>query len=68
LADSLWTRGIAHDGTGSTIRGFPFHIDLADQVAGTLFKGSDFRKFVETRLFDIGVESGTFEIDPRRTR
>lgn len=68
LADSLWTRGLPSDGKALTIRGFPFHIDLADQVAGTLFKGSDFRDFVESRLFDLGVEAGTFDIDPRRTR
>lgn len=68
LTDSLWTRGLPTDGTGSTIRGFPFHLDLADQVARTLFKGSDFRNFVESRLFDLGIEAGVFDIDPRRTR
>jgi hypothetical protein len=68
LIDSLWTRGLQVDGTAFTIRGFPFHIDLADQIARTLFKGSDFRNFVESRLFDIGLESGLFDIDPRRTR
>jgi len=56
------------DGTDLSIRGFPFHIDLADQVARTLFKGSDFRNFVESRLFDLGIESGVFDINPRRTR
>ncbi len=68
LADSLWTRGLPTDGSALAIRGFPFYIDLADQVARTLFKGSDFRAFVESRLWDIGIESGVFEIDPRRTR
>jgi len=68
LTDSLWTRGLPTDGTGSTIRGFPFHLDLADQVARTLFKGSDFRNFVESRLFNLGIEAGVFDIDPRRTR
>ncbi len=68
LADALWTRGLATDGSALTVRGFPFHIDLADQVARTLFKGADFQGFVEARLFDLGVESGMFDIDPRRTR
>jgi hypothetical protein len=68
LADSLWTKGFSSDGSDFTIRGFPFHIDLADQVARTLLKGSDYRNFVESRLFDLGIESGLFEIDPRRTR
>ena len=68
LADSLWTKGLPVDGTGFTVRGFPFHIDLADQVARTLFKGSDFRGFVESRLFELGLEAGLFDIDPRRTR
>ncbi|MNN99618.1 hypothetical protein D3C81_2193060 [compost metagenome] len=56
------------DGSAFTIRGFPYHIDLADQVARTLFKGSDFRNFVEARLFELGLEAGVFDIDPRRTR
>src|SRR6266581_4431507 len=56
IADSLWTRGMRTDGTSFTLRGFPYHIDLADQVARTLFKGSDFRGFVEARLFDLGPE------------
>lgn len=68
LTDSLWTRGLSTDGTAFTVRGFPFHIDLADQVARTLFKGSDFRDFVEARLFELGLESGIFDIDQRRTR
>lgn len=68
LTDSLWTRGLETDGSGFTIRGFPYHIDLADQVARTLFKGADFRDFVEARLFELGLESGVFDIDPRRTR
>ncbi len=68
MADSLWTRGFPVDGSGFTVRGFPFHIDLADQIARTLIKGSDFQNFVESRLFDIGIETGVFEIDPRRTR
>jgi hypothetical protein len=68
LTDSLWTRGLASDGSAYTVRGFPFHIDLADQVARVLFKGSDFRDLVESRLFGLGIESGIFDIDPRRTR
>ena len=68
LADSLWTRGLASDGSALSHRGFPFHIDLADQVAGTLFKGADFQRFVESRLYELGTETGMFEIDPRRTR
>lgn len=68
LADSLWTRGLPADSSELIIRGFPFHIDLADQVARTLFKGSDFRNFVESRLFDLGIESGVFDLDARRTR
>ena len=68
LADSLWTKGFPSDGSTFTIRGFPYHIDLADQIAKTLLKGSDFRSFVESRLFEIGFESGIFEIDPRKTR
>ena len=66
LADSLWTRGYS-DGA-NIVRGFPFLLDLADQVARTLFKGGDFQGFVETRLMDMGVEEGLFELDPRRTR
>jgi len=68
LADSLWTRGFDIQGSSLTVRGFPYHIDLADQVARTLIKGSDFRNFVESRLFDLGIESGFFDIDPRQTR
>lgn len=68
LTDALWVKGLPVDGSGFTIRGFPFHIDLADQVAGTLFKSSDFRDIVETRLYDLGIEAGLFDIDPRRTR
>lgn len=68
LTDSLWTRGYTTDGYSMTIRGFPFHIDLADQVARTLLKGSDFKSFVESRLFGLGIETGVFDIDPRYTR
>ena len=68
LADSLWTRGFEVEGSSLTVRGFPYHIDLADQVARTLLKGSEFQNFVESRLFDIGIESGFFDIDPRQTR
>jgi hypothetical protein len=68
LTDALWTRGLASDGSAFTVRGFPFHIDLADQVARTLFKGSDFRNFVESRLFHLGFEAGIFDLDARRTR
>jgi len=68
IADSLWTRGMRTDGTSFTLRGFPYHIDLADQVARTLFKGSDFRGFVEARLFDLGPEEAVFDLDARRTR
>jgi len=68
LTDALWIKGLPVDGSGFTIRGFPFHIDLADQVAGTLFKSSDFRSIVESRLYELGIEAGLFDIDPRRTR
>lgn len=68
LTDALWVKGLAVDGSGITIRGFPFHIDLADQVARTLFKGSDFRNIVEARLYESGLEAGLFDIDPRRLR
>lgn len=68
FADSLWTRGFDLHGSSFTVRGFPYHIDLADQVARTLIKGSDFQNYVESRLFDIGIESGFFDIDPRKTR
>jgi hypothetical protein len=68
LTDALWVKGLPADGTGFTVRGFPFHIDLADQVARTLFKGSDFRNLVESRLYELGLEAGLFDIDPRRTR
>jgi hypothetical protein len=68
LTDALWVKGLPTDGTGFTVRGFPFHIDLADQVARTLFKGSDFRNLVESRLFELGIEAGIFDIDPRRIR
>ncbi|SET15756.1 hypothetical protein [Anaerobranca gottschalkii] len=68
LIDALWVRGLAVDGSDFSIRGFPFHIDLADQVARTLFKGSDFRNLVETCLYECGIEAGLFDIDPRRLR
>jgi hypothetical protein len=65
LADSRWTRGLE---SSPTVRGFPFLLDLADQVARTLFRGADFQRFVEARLMAQGVEEGLFELDPRRTR
>jgi hypothetical protein len=68
LTDSLWIKGLPVDGSGFTVRGFPFHIDLADQVARTLFKSSNFRDIVESRLYELGIEAGLFDIDPRRTR
>jgi hypothetical protein len=68
LVDSLWMRGHALDGSQMTVRGFPFHIDLADQAVGTLFRASDFRGFVEHRLMEVSVEDGLFDLDPRRTR
>ena len=68
LTDALWVKGLPTDGTGFTTRGFPFHIDLADHVARTLFKSSDFRSLVESRLYELGIEAGLFDIDPRRTR
>jgi hypothetical protein len=68
LVDSLWMRGLALDGSQMAVRGFPFHIDLADQAAGTLFRASDFRGFVEHRLMEVSVEDGLFDLDPRRTR
>jgi hypothetical protein len=68
LADSLWTKGLPAEGSPFSVRAFPYHIDLADRVAGTLFKASDFRRFVETRVMDIGVEDGLVDIDPRQTR
>jgi hypothetical protein len=68
LADSLWSKGLPTDGSACTVRGFPFHIDLADRIAATLFKGSDFQDFVDARLFDLGTEEALFDLDPRRTR
>jgi hypothetical protein len=68
LADALWTRGLPDDGAAATVRGFPFHIDLADNVARTMFKGGEFRTFIETRLMELGVEQGLTDLDPRRTR
>jgi hypothetical protein len=68
LADALWTRGLPDRGEVMTARGFPFHIDLADSVARTMFKGGEFRSFVETRLMELGVEQGIVDLDPRRTR
>jgi hypothetical protein len=68
LADSLWTRGLPDDGAAMTARGFPFHIDLADNVARTMFKSGEFRGFVEARLMELGVEDGIADLDPRRTR
>lgn len=68
MTDSLWLRGLPLDGSAIAIRGFPFHLDLADQVARTLFKGSEFRDFVEARLMSLGVEEGLFDLEPRRTR
>ncbi len=68
LADALWTRGLPDDGATSAARGFPFHIDLADSVARTMFQSGEFRRFVETRLMELGVEQGIADLDPRRTR
>ncbi|MFC4118980.1 hypothetical protein [Nonomuraea zeae] len=68
LADALWTRGLPDSGAPATARGFPFHIDLADNVARTMFKGGEFRAFIETRLLELGVEHGLTDLDPRRTR
>ncbi|MGW4791416.1 hypothetical protein ACWEPC_03230 [Nonomuraea sp. NPDC004297] len=68
LADALWTRGLPDTGAPVTARGFPFHIDLADNVARTMFKGGEFRTFIETRLMELGVEHGLADLDPRRTR
>lgn len=68
LTDALWTRGLPDTGATMTARGFPFHIDLADGVARTLFKGGEFRDFIETRLMELGVEQGIADLDPRRTR
>ena len=68
LVDSLWMRGMTLDGSQMAVRGFPFHIDLADQAAGRLFRASDFRGFVEHRLMEVSVEDGLFDLDPRRTR
>jgi hypothetical protein len=68
LADALWTRGLPDQGAAMTARGFPFHLDLADSVARTLFKGAEFRGFVEARLMELGVEQGIADLDPRRTR
>lgn len=67
MADSTWSRGIG-SGSAAAVRGFPFHIDLADQVAGTLFSGSDFERYVESRLVTMDVEQALFDIDARRTR
>ena len=68
MADSLWTRGQDTSGTDLAIRGFPYHIDLADHVAGNLLKASDFQELVEARLYGFDLESALFDIDPRRTR
>lgn len=68
MSDALWVRGHPADGSSAAVRGFPFHLDLADQVARTLFKGADFRAFVESRVMELGVEEGLFDLDPRRTR
>ncbi|MEW9553317.1 hypothetical protein [Nonomuraea sp. NPDC050783] len=68
LADALWTRGLPDTGAPVTARGFPFPIDLADNVARTMFKGGEFRAFIETRLMELGVEHGLTDLDPRRTR
>jgi hypothetical protein len=68
LADALWTRGLPDQGAAVTARGFPFHIDLADSVARTMFRSGEFRTFVETRLMELGVEQGIADLDPRRTR
>ncbi len=67
MVDSIWSRGLEPTGA-NVVRGFPFHIDLADHVARTLFKGSDFERFVESRLASLGVGHALFDISPRRTR
>jgi hypothetical protein len=68
IMDSLWTRGAGEADNPFGVRAFPFHLDLADGVAGTLFKASDFRHFVESRVMHLGLEEGLFDLDPRRTR
>lgn len=68
LTDSLWTRGLDSSGMELAIRGFPFHIDLADHISRVLLKAGDFRQLVEARLYDFGLEAALFDIDPRRTR
>lgn len=68
FADSLWSRGYESNDGYSTVRPFPYHIDLADQVARTLLKGSEFQNYVEKLLFKFNIESGVFDLDARRTR
>jgi len=68
LADSLWTRGFDVAVPAAAVRGFPFHLDLAHDIAGRLFRSADFRKFVESRLMRLNVGQGLFDLDPRRTR
>lgn len=68
LADALWTRGLPDQAASATARGFPFHLDLADAVARTMFRAGEFREFVEARLMELGVENGIVDLDPRRTR
>ncbi len=68
LADALWTRGLPDAAATATARGFPFHLDLADAVARTMFRAGEFRDFVEARLMELGVENGLVDLDPRRTR
>lgn len=68
MVDSVWTRGLDLNQAILSIRGYPFHIDLADQVARNLLKASDFQNYVEARLFDFECEGGIFDIDPRKMR
>ena len=46
----------------------PTRLRPADGVARTLFKGGEFRDYVEARLMELGVEEGIVDLDPRRTR
>jgi hypothetical protein len=68
FTDSLWVRGYEQGAGTFPVRAFPFHIDLADQVARTLFKGSEFRNIVEGRLVFGSFDHALSDIDPRRTR
>lgn len=68
LTDSLWTKGHDPFSMEAVIRGFPYHIDLADHISRVLLKAGDFRQLVEARLYDFGLEAALFDIDARRTR